>query len=172
MGMETTIERITGLRLELTTTVHVPPAVLWTTIADVPGIGAWSPECLGASWLDGATEATPGARFAAENRFADDRGEVVLGAEGVVTDVVAGRTFAWSMLDDDGLVGSRWRYDLSPVAGGTLVRHSWEHGPGTTGMRIDALADPPSVDRRLGTLARHMHATLVAMELHAREEVA
>src|SRR5688572_20977790 len=162
--MENIIERLTGLRLELTTTLPVPPPTLWSMIVDVPAIGSWSPECIGAGWLHGATAAAPGARFAAENRFGTADEHVVLPVHGVVTEVEPARTFAWSMLDGDGAVGSRWRYDLEAIDGGTLVRHSWEHGPGLTGMRVDATVDPSSVDRRLGTLARHMHATLVAME--------
>jgi uncharacterized protein YndB with AHSA1/START domain len=166
------IEPLTGLRLELTTTLPVPPATLWAMVVDVPGIGAWSPECLGATWLDGATAATPGARFAAENRFGTDDDHVVAPVQGVVTEVVPERTFAWTMLDDDDAVGSCWRYELEPLDGGTLVRHSWQHGPGVTGMRDDATSDRGSVDRRLGTLARNMHATLVAMENHAVGAVA
>ena len=168
----TTIDCLTGLRLELTTAVPVPVGRLWTIITDVSHIGSWSPECLGATWLDGSPGTVPGARFAAENRFGSDDDHIVLPAEGIVTEVVAERTFAWSMLDDDGLDGSRWRYDLTPIDGGTLVRHSFEHGPGMTGMRDGARADRSSVDRRLGELASNMHATLVAMELHALAEVA
>jgi uncharacterized protein YndB with AHSA1/START domain len=166
--MENTIDCLTGLRLELTTTVPVPPPALWALVTDVPAIGRWSPECLGAEWLDGATGPLPDARFRAENRF----GTVVRSAQGVVTEVVTERTFAWTMLDDEDRAASLWRYDLSPAAGGTVVRHSWEHGPGMTGMRDDASRDRSSVDRRLGVLARHMHGTLVAMELHVLEEAA
>jgi uncharacterized protein YndB with AHSA1/START domain len=164
--MENTIECLTGLRLELTTTLPVPPTTLWSMIIDVPRVGSWSPECLDATWLDGASGPTPGARFAAENRFGTADEHVVLPVQGVVTEVEPARTFAWTMLDDDDAVGSLWRYELEAVDGGTLVRHSWEHGPGMTGMRVDAMADRSSVDRRLGTLAHNMHATLVAMEIH------
>lgn len=168
----TTIDYLTGLRLELSIAVPVPIGRLWTMITDVPRIGSWSPECLGATWLDGADGAVRGARFAAENRYGTDDDHIILPAQGVVTEVVPERTFAWTMLDDDGADGSRWRYELAPIEGGTLVRHSFEHGPGLTGLREGAAADRAAVDRRLGTLAEHMHATLVAMELHALAEVA
>jgi uncharacterized protein YndB with AHSA1/START domain len=171
--METTTDRLTGLRLDVTTTLSVPLARLWAMVIDVPAIGTWSPECLGARWLDGATGVEPGARFTAHNRFGTDDDHIVLTADGVVTEVVAPCTLAWTMVDDDGAVGSRWRYELEPgPGGGTLVRHSFEHGPGVTGMRAEATKDPASVDRRLGQLACHMSATLAAMEQHGRQEVA
>jgi uncharacterized protein YndB with AHSA1/START domain len=171
--METTTDRLTGLRLDVSTTLSVPLPRLWTLVTDVPAIGAWSPECLGASWLDGATRAEPGARFAAQNRFGTDDDHVVLSAEGVVTEVVPLSTFAWTMVDDDGVAASCWRYELAPAeAGRTSVRHSFEHGPGMTGMRDNAASDPASVDHRLGQLARHMSATLAAMDAHIRQEVA
>ena len=171
--METTTDRLTGLRLDVRTTLSVPLPPLWALVTDVPAIGTWSPEGLGATWLAGASGAVPGARFAARNRFGTDDDHVVLSAQGVVTDVRPLHTFAWTMVDDDGAVGSSWRYELEPAAdGGTVVRHSFEHGPGMTGMRHDASRDPGSVDRRLGQLARHMSATLAAMEAHVRQQVA
>lgn len=170
--MNNTNECLTGLRLELTTALPVPVDTLWAMITNVPAVGRWSPECLGATWVAGATGAAPGAHFDAENRYGTDADHVVLPAHGVVTEVVAPRTLAWTMLDDGGASGSLWRYELTPLDGGTQVRHSFEHGPGMTGMREGAVSDRASVDRRLGELAGHMHATLVAMEREVLEGVA
>jgi uncharacterized protein YndB with AHSA1/START domain len=171
--METTTDRLTGLRLDVCTTLSVPLPRLWALVTDVTAIGAWSPECLGASWVAGATHAEPGARFEARNRFGTADDHIVLSASGIVTEITPPRVFAWTMVDDDGAVGSCWRYELAPAeGGGTFVRHSFEHGPGMTGMRDDAASDPASVDARLGQLARHMSATLTAMESHIRHEVA
>lgn len=172
--MEITTDRLTGLRLEVGTTLSVPLPRLWALVIDVPAIGAWSPECLGATWTAGADRAEPGARFTARNRFGTDDDHIVLSAEGVVTEVAtAPHVFAWTMVDDEGTAASWWRYELAPAdGGGTFVRHSFEHGPGMTGMRDGAAHDPASIDGRLGQLARHMSATLAAMEAHIGQEVA
>ena len=170
--METTTDRLTGLRLELTTTLSRPPSCVWELVSDVPAIGSWSPECVSARWLDGASAPAPGVRFAAENRFRTGDGAVVRGVLGVVTEAVAHRTFSWDMLDEDGDVGSRWRYELAASGLGTRVRHTFEHGPGVTGMRLEAEGDRTSLDRRLGTLASNMSATLAAMDRHLIGQVA
>ncbi len=168
--MDNTCDRVTGLRLELTTTVPIPTPTLWALVTDVPAIGRWSPECIGARWLDGATAAAPGARFAAQNLFPDG---VTRDVEGVVTASDADRlVFAWTMVDDDGADGSRWRYVLRPAGAGTDVQHSFEHGPGRTGLRWLAEQDPSFVAVRLGELAGNMSATLVAMERHVLEAAA
>ena len=169
----TTTDRLTGLRLDVTTTLSLPLPHVWALVSDVPAIGRWSPECLGARWLDGATGAEPGARFTAQNRFGTADDHIVLSAEGVLTEVVAPHTLAWTMVDDDGASASIWRYELMAAeGGGTLVRHSFEHGPGMTGMRANAMEDAASIDHRLGQLAGHMSATLAAMEQHGGQEVA
>jgi len=49
-------------------TVPVDPDLIWDVVRDVPRVGEWSLECIGAEWLDGATEAVPGARFHGRNR--------------------------------------------------------------------------------------------------------
>jgi len=165
--MDTTPDRVTGLRLDVTCTVPVAPPALWALLTDVPAIGRWSPECIGARWLDGATVAAPGARFAAQNHFPDG---VTRDVEGVVTVCDADQlACAWTMLDDDGADGSRWRYVLRPAGAGTVVHHSFEHGPGRTGLRWLAEQDPSFVAIRLGELACNMSATLVAMERHVLE---
>ena len=44
------------------------PAAVWEVLRDVTRVGEWSHECRTAAWLDGATEAAPGARFRGRNR--------------------------------------------------------------------------------------------------------
>jgi Hemerythrin HHE cation binding domain/Polyketide cyclase / dehydrase and lipid transport len=41
---------------------------VWNVVRDVARVGDWSHECIGVSWLDGATAATPGARFRGRNK--------------------------------------------------------------------------------------------------------
>lgn len=91
---------------------------------------------------------------------------------GVVTEVERPRTFAWVMLDRDGdpeRPSSRWRYELEPgdSPDRTLVRHSFVHGPGQSGLREMIQSNPEIaeliLDVRLGELRKHMTETLGAM---------
>lgn len=41
---------------------------VWDVVRDVTRVGEWSHECIGVAWLDGATEATPRARFRGRNK--------------------------------------------------------------------------------------------------------
>jgi uncharacterized protein YndB with AHSA1/START domain len=159
-------DRVTGAAVEVTMQLAVSPDALWRMIADVPAIGAWSPECIGARWLDGGSAAAPGARFAAQNRFRDG---VVRDVEGVVTEVHPDRSFAWDVLDAADAAGSRWRYDLTPGPDGrsTLVRHRFEHGPGETGMRSEAASDATMLAARLAEICSNISRTLLAMEAAA-----
>ena len=125
-------------------------------------IGEWSPEATGGSWCDDALGPAPGARFMGGNRFPN-------GFESTVTCVAieAERPgiFAWTVLDDTGLVGSTWRYELREGSerGSTIVHHSFTHGPGASGAREGTDADPWALNRRLVTLCRNMTTTIVAM---------
>jgi uncharacterized protein YndB with AHSA1/START domain len=162
MGMETTHQPLTGTSLTLTTTVALPLPQLWELVTDMPRIAEWSPECIEVTWT-GDEPVGIGARFTARNRFPDG---VVRGGVGLVIEFEPTRRFAWAMLDDDGAVGSLWSYDLAAGTSSwrTIVHHRFEHGPGLTGLRFVAAADPGAVARRLGELAANMCATLAAME--------
>lgn len=47
--------------------VDAPRAAVWEVVRDVTRVGEWSHECTSVAWLDGATEARPGARFRGRN---------------------------------------------------------------------------------------------------------
>ena len=157
MDMTTRTEHdlLTGARVEVTVTLPVPINVLWDRISDVTQIGSFSPECFEATLIDAN-------RFIGRNRFPEGHvGEAL----GIITERTTLTTFAWTMLDDAKAVGSFWRYDLTPgeAPGTTVARHSFEHGPGVTGLRVLADADPAAIPERLGRLASNMSATLFAM---------
>jgi hypothetical protein len=73
--------------------------------------------------------------------------------------------FAWTVLDDAGLVGSMWRYELEAGSepGTTVVRQMFTHGPGATGARAGAAADPQDLTNRLLAIAQNMATTITAM---------
>ena len=155
---------VTDAQVAIAVTVRLPRERMWELITAVDRIGEWSPEALDGAWDDGANSAGPasGARFTARNRFADGS----LGAVTcVVTEAEQPSAFAWTVLDGSGLVGSAWRYELwdGDEPGSTQVRHSFTHGPGVTGARVAAEADPEALNRRLVTLCRNMTTTITAM---------
>src|SRR6266702_1169166 len=100
---------VTGVQIAVTLVVPIPRERMWDLVTAEVRIGEWSPEATGGIWCDDALGPAPGARFMGRNRFPN-------GFESTVTCVVieAGRPgiFAWTVLDDTGLVGSTWRYEL------------------------------------------------------------
>ncbi|MFC1410721.1 SRPBCC family protein [Streptacidiphilus sp. N1-12] len=155
---------VTGAQVAVAVTVRLARERMWELVTAVDRIGEWSPEALDGAWDSGADGPGPvsGDRFTACNRFADGS----LGAVTcVVTEAERPSAFAWTVLDGAGLVGSTWRYELrdGDEPGSTRVRHSFTHGPGVTGARIAAEADPEALNRRLVTLCRNMTTTITAM---------
>ncbi|GAA4983875.1 SRPBCC family protein [Actinopolymorpha pittospori] len=166
---------VTGARVDLELLLDVPVERMWEMVTQVSRIGEWSPECVHAAPLGDGPVTTPGARFEGRNRFGNGFvGEVTC----VVTVAERPRTFEWVVLDRSGdpdRPGSRWRYDLEPgeTAARTLVRHSFVHGPGDSGMRRATHEDPDQaatlVADRLAQLRAHMTQTLRGMERSDRE---
>ncbi|MGW4798941.1 SRPBCC family protein [Nonomuraea sp. NPDC004297] len=156
------MDMVTGAQVTVALPVPIPRERMWELITAVDRIGEWSPEATGGDWCDGAQGPAPGSRFTGRNRYPN-------GFENTVTCVVAeaerpGR-FAWTVLDDAGLLGSTWRYELheGDEPGSTLVYHSFTHGPGASGAREGAEADPQGFNSRLVTLCRNMTTTIAAM---------
>jgi hypothetical protein len=62
---------------------------------------------------------------------------------------------------------AHWDYELQAQGEETLIRQSFTHGPGNSGMRQGVLADPAraeeSKQRRLDQLGRNMELTIAAM---------
>jgi uncharacterized protein YndB with AHSA1/START domain len=153
---------VTGAEVTIARTVPVPRERMWELITAVGRIGEWSPETIGADW-DGAEPALkPGARFHGHNRFPNGfQGTIVC----EITEVSPLTVFAWSALDGEGEAGSLWRYQLTDGAepGTTVVRQTFRHGPGQTGVRAPAEAEPGTLDDRLVTLCGNMLTTIAAM---------
>ena len=106
-------------------TVHMsaPPAAIWSVVADVTGIGRFSPETFDAEWLDGASGPAPGARFRGHVKR-NGRGPVYWTTCEVVT-CEPGREFAFAVLTGGRPVNT-WRYRLAPAGEGTDVTESFE----------------------------------------------
>jgi uncharacterized protein YndB with AHSA1/START domain len=156
------MDTVTDAQVSVTLTVPTSPEQMWDRITAVSRIGEWSPEATGAHWCEGTPVAVAGARFIGRNRFPH-------GLETTVTCVVIQaerpHSFAWTVLDDAGRVGSIWRYDLAegPLPGSAVVRHSFTHGPGASGVRTGADTDPGTFHDRLATICRNIAITVDAM---------
>jgi uncharacterized protein YndB with AHSA1/START domain len=157
-----------GAQVEVEVIVAKEPAQMWDLVTDVARIGEWSPECVGAAWLDGAT-AEPGARFEGHNEYGNGYKATVTC---VVTQAQRPSVFEWVVLDPSeqpAQPGSIWRYELSAgdQPGQTRVVHRFVHGPGVTGLSEGMREDPGRaqeiLDGRLAKLHKHMTVTLEGM---------
>ena len=157
-----------GERAQVEMVVEKDQAQMWDLVTDVSRIGEWSPECVGGAWLDGA-QPRAGARFEGRNDFGGGFGGTVTC---VVTAAERPGVFEWVVLDadkDPERPGSIWRYELGPgeAPGQCLVRHTFTHGPGVTGLSR-AMADSPDqaeaiLAGRLDQLRDHMTVTIGGM---------
>ncbi|MER6943946.1 SRPBCC family protein [Nonomuraea sp. NPDC000554] len=159
-------DEVTGATAEVEVRVPLPPSEVWDLVTDLSRLGEWSPECTRASWLEPDAGPRAGARFQASNRYPNG---FVADVTCVVTRADRPHGFAWEVLDGSGVPGSLWSYDLRPGSepGQTLLRHTFVHGPGNTGLRVAARrsgADASTViDGRLTALRANMTATIRAM---------
>ncbi|MFJ4921053.1 SRPBCC family protein [Streptomyces sp. NPDC088725] len=160
---------VTDARAEVELLVDVPADKLWAAITDLERIGEWSPECAYARWHDGWSGPVPGARFTARNEFPDG---LITHVECLVTAAEPTRSFGWKVyLHDPGTDDwfAAWHYDLLPAPGPeqTLVRQSFAHGPGDSGLRKAVRSNPDEataiVRGRLDQLRDNMSRTVEAM---------
>jgi len=103
--------------------VAAPLDSVWGLIADVTRVGEWSVECRSCEWLDGATEAVPGARFRGHNR----RNATMWSRTCVVDEVEPRRRFAWHTVPTRLLRDSTaWSFDLRPEGAGVRLTQSMQ----------------------------------------------
>jgi uncharacterized protein YndB with AHSA1/START domain len=108
-------------RSEATTTAS--PEAVWRVLSDPSRIGEWSHETRDGTWLDGATEARPGARFRARNRAGRATWHRV--SEIVAAD--APRELTWRTVPTAFYRDStEWRITLEPVNGGTRIVQTFD----------------------------------------------
>ena len=112
--------------------IDAPPERVYDLVADLPGMGRWSPENTGGKWLDGASEARVGTRFRGRNRRGPMRWSTIC----TITEAERGRVIEWTNAAG-GLAVARWRYEFKPNGSGTTVTESTEDRRGKT-MRFAA----------------------------------
>ena len=133
-----------------------PPAEVFEAISDITRIGEWSPECMAARWVGGATGPGVGARFEGDNK-------AVIGGltlkkwttTSEVTACVPGEVFEFVA---EGY--TTWRYELKPSASGTTVTESFSF-VSPTGLQKFIYE---GVMKRSKAMVKGMGATLVKIK--------
>ena len=104
-------------------TTSAPPEAVWRVLSDPTRLGEWSHETRGGEWLDGATEARPGARFRATNKAGRSTWRRV--SEVIAVDaprVISWRTVPSAVYRDS----TEWRITLEPVDAGTRIVQTFD----------------------------------------------
>ena len=102
--------------------VRATPEKVYELLCDVTRMGDWSPECFRCEWLGDAVSAHRGARFRGHNR----RGWIRWSTECTVTHYEPYRVFGFEAKPPVGKAQSRWRFELEPEAGCTVLREAFE----------------------------------------------
>ena len=111
-----------GTAIEVREHVAAPPGAVYAMVADVTRMGEWSPECVHAEWVDGATGPAVGARFKGSNR----KGLARWSTTPRVVAADPGREFAFVVTDPRDRENTRWTYRFESASGGTDVTESFE----------------------------------------------
>ena len=132
--------------------IAAPPTVIYDLISDVTRMGDWSPECIRASWLDGATAAAEGVRFKGDNKL----GFATWSTKPTITKAQRGEVFEFKVPKD---YGPLWRYEFTAEGTGTRVVESMHQQKPTNGF-IRFLQRRNGVHDRAAHLADGMRMTL------------
>lgn len=153
--------------VEVDVHVDAPPERVWALATDVELPARFSSEFRGATWIDGATGAAPGARFVGRNRH-PARGEWETTSVVVVCETP--RVFAWAV-GDPAHPSAIWRFELEPAGRGTRLRQWAQMGPGPSGITfaIESMPDKEEriVARRLAEWRANMVATIEGIKAMA-----
>jgi len=151
-------------RAQVSIDINAAPEAVYDLVADLPGMGRWSPEATGGRWLDGLTEAQVGARFRGWNK----RGPLRYYTTCRITAADRGRLLEWEN-DAAGLSVARWRYEFQPNgSGGTTVTESTDDRRGRL-MRTLSPVVMGIKDRR-GHNLRNMQVTLERLKAAAERQ--
>lgn len=122
----------------VTVRMAAPAEEIWGLVSDITNTGKFSPETIAAEWLGGATNPAVGVKF---------RGRVNRNGWGLkywtVCRIIAsepGREFAFTVLGPGGMGINTWRYEFTPVEGGTDVTESFHLHQETLPVKLYWLA--------------------------------
>jgi hypothetical protein len=125
-----------GEREEVSIEIGAAPAVVYALVSDLPRMGEWSPECVKCEWLDGATGATPGAKFKGHNRLGARRWSTT----GRIVTAEPGKELAFEITSLGGLKVAKWGYVIEATPAGSRVTEYTEDQRGRTMHILGQLA--------------------------------
>lgn len=134
--------------------VEAPPDAVYDLISDITRMGEWSPECVSAEWIDGATGPAVGAKFKGRNK----QGWIRWSTTPTVVVAERGKEFAFRTKE------TLWTYRLEPSGPGTTLTESYDvesYGPL---MKVVA-----PVKRRQPAMQQGMEQTLARIKAAAEK---
>lgn len=118
----------------------------WGLVTAIERIGEFSPECIDARWIGGASGPSVGARFEGTNRVADEANnrEYIWIRPCTVTTAQPPERFSYTVGDRyDGTPATSWDIEIEPTATGCRITQHFQHLPrGLSGIRHRADDDP------------------------------
>jgi uncharacterized protein YndB with AHSA1/START domain len=110
-----------GIEGRATVHIHALPEKVYAMVTDVTRMGEWSPECVRAEWIEGATGPAAGARFKGSNK----KGIARWSTRPTVKVADPGKEFTFET-GRPGKEDTRWTYRFAPKDGGTDLTESFE----------------------------------------------
>jgi len=111
----------------VTVRMDAPPERVWELVSDITNTGRFSPETIGAEWLDGASEPAVGVRF---------RGHVLRNGRPPaywttcrINECEPGRVFSFEVVGRGDRAMNTWKYEFEPDGEGTLATESFRLTP-------------------------------------------
>lgn len=125
MHGRTTVSAMTvhGMQHETSVEIDATPAAVYALVSDVPRMGEWSPENVGADWTSDAP-GTKGSTFEGHNRIGEREWSVPC----TVSQAQVGACFEWETRPDDPEGPYvRWTYRMAANdQGGTTLTEIWD----------------------------------------------
>ena len=150
------------------------PEAAWALITNIERTGEFSPECVNAKWIDGASGPSVGARFEGTNHvvttYEDNDYDYTWVRPCTVTVAAPPTRFSYTVGDRyDGTPACAWDVEIEPTANGCRITQHFQHRPrGLSGIRHAADADPDRapeiVQARAQELTDGMSQTLQRMK--------
>jgi hypothetical protein len=109
-----------GRHREARIEIHASPEAVYDLVADLPRMGAWSPENIGGAWQGGGSGKV-GDCYIGHHRTSERSWPVPV----LVTVAERGRCFAFLTRPDEGPY-VRWTSRLEPSGAGTRVTKIWD----------------------------------------------
>ncbi len=143
------------LQISVSTVIAASAEHIYDLVADVTQMHRFSPENTAATWLNGATGPTVGAKFKGTNRL----GKATWSTKPTVTAADRGSRFSFKV---PGKAGAEWTYTFESVDGGTRVTESMSQTKASPAI-IRLIQRRNGVTDRAANLRNAMETTLTRL---------